>query len=74
MLINSLLQATGDNGRILKEDILKHLGMAEQPSTQLPPTPKVSAYTVDRVEPIKGIRKVSLCSILSDHALLFLQL
>jgi len=50
-------QGSGKDGRILKEDILRHVGQPSAPSPPIIDSPKVSV-AFDKVEPIRGIRRV----------------
>ena len=49
------ITGTGKRGRVLKEDVLGYLA---QNSDIAIPTPEIAIATEDRVEPIKGVRKI----------------
>ena len=49
------ITGTGKHGRVLKEDILGYLS---QNSDVAIPTPEIAVTAEDRVEPIKGVRKI----------------
>lgn len=54
----ALVNGSGKNGRVLKEDVLKHLSGESGSANQAATNTSLSADMVDRVEPIKGVRAV----------------
>ena len=54
----ALVNGSGKNGRVLKEDVLKHLSGESGSANQAAANTSLSADMVDRVEPIKGVRAV----------------
>ncbi len=54
----ALVNGSGKNGRVLKEDVLNHLSAGESNASSAAPSAPLSADLVDRVEPIKGVRAV----------------
>ncbi|MBT5577237.1 MAG: dihydrolipoyllysine-residue acetyltransferase [Porticoccaceae bacterium] len=52
----TLITGTGKQGRVLKEDVLQYLATAS--SSEQHQEPALSTALTDRVEPIKGVRKL----------------
>lgn len=62
------IQGSGPDGRVLKEDILNHIKVPQKSSAPQPvPPPIPSSTSQDKVEAIKGIRKIMFVNMVEAN-------